>query len=104
VTGLGGTVAGVGGSTPGLDEYAGELRYVTGAVALDAPQLTDVMARPNGPAQVRAIIVHELGHLVGLQHVPDPAELMYPKNVGQLDLGPGDREGLAALGSGRCFH
>lgn len=104
VTGLAGTVAGLAGSTPGLDQYAGELRYMTGMVALDAPQLTDVMTRTTGAAQVHAIIVHELGHLVGLQHVDDPGELMYPENTGRLELGPGDREGLAALGSGRCFH
>jgi hypothetical protein len=34
----------------------------------------------------------------------DPGELMHADNVGRLALGPGDREGLAALGSGRCFH
>lgn len=101
---LAGRVAGVGGSTARGDEYAGALRYVTGMVALDAPQLAEVLLRPMGREQVRAIVLHELGHLVGLDHVGDPGELMYEDNVGRLDLGPGDREGLAALGSGRCFH
>ena len=101
---LSGDIAGVGGSTSRLDEYTGQRQYVTGMVALDVTQLTEIMARPGGPAQVRAIVLHELGHLVGLDHVDDPGELMYAKNVGRLDLGPGDREGLAALGSGRCFH
>jgi hypothetical protein len=101
---LAGRVAGVGGSTARGDGYGGGLRYVTGMVALDAPQLAGVLLRPMGREQVRAIVLHELGHLVGLDHVGDPGELMYEDNVGKLDLGPGDREGLAALGSGRCFH
>jgi hypothetical protein len=41
---------------------------------------------------------------VGLDHVEDPGELMYADNVGRVTLGPGDRRGLAALGSGQCFH
>ena len=73
-------------------------------VALDTPQLTEIMASPNGADHARAIIVHELGHLVGLAHVDDPNELMYADNLGRLDLGPGDRRGLVALGSGRCIH
>jgi|SRR5919106_456138 hypothetical protein len=66
---------------------------MTGTVALDAPQLTHLMAFPRGANAVRAIVVHELGHLVGLAHMDDPSELMYDDNVGRLALGPGDREG-----------
>lgn len=101
---LAGRVAGIGGSTAVTTDSGVERQYVTGEVALDAPQLSEVLARPYGGLQVRAIIMHELGHLVGLAHVADRRELMYRDNVGQLDFGPGDREGLAALGSGRCFH
>lgn len=101
---LSGSVAGVAGSAARHDEYTGESRYVTGMVALDAPQLAEIVARPQGAEQVRAIVVHELGHLVGLDHVDDPGELMYPENTGRTDLGPGDRQGLASLGAGRCFH
>lgn len=101
---LAGRTAGVAGSAPRLHDYSGQLRYVTGMVALDAPQLTDVLARSDGAEQVRAIILHELGHLVGLDHVDDSRELMHSDNVGMLGLGPGDRQGLAALGGGDCFH
>lgn len=100
---LRGRVAGVGGSTAREDGYTGDLEYVTGLVALDAPQLQEILARLDGEAQVRAIVTHEIAHLVGLDHVEDPNELMYSSNIGKYDLGPGDREGLAALGSGRCY-
>lgn len=46
--------------------------------------------------------MHELGHLVGLALVNDPAELMYATTGVALDYGPGDRTGLAELGRGRC--
>jgi len=42
---LSGSVAGVAGSAARHDEYTGESRYVTGMVALDAPQLAEIVAR-----------------------------------------------------------
>lgn len=104
VSDLEGRIAGLGGSTPVRDDYTGRLRYVTGTVSLDAPQMFVLMAQPNGPAHARAIVMHELGHLVGLDHVDDSRELMHFDNVGKPGFGPGDRQGLAALGSGSCFH
>jgi hypothetical protein len=102
VPALAGDVAGVAGSTA-VDVDTGRAHYVTGTVALDAADLTDVLARRDGAAQVRAIIMHELGHLVGLDHVDDPAELMNEENLGLRHFGPGDRQGLARLGGGRCL-
>lgn len=99
---LAGRVAGLGGSTPAADQLTGQLEYVTGGVNLDAPDLTSMLAQPGGDARVRAIAMHELGHVVGLAHVTDPNELMADDNHGRLDFGPGDRQGLAALGSGSC--
>lgn len=100
--GLAGDVAGLGGSTA-VDEGAGGRHYVGGTVALDTPALAEILGHPDGDAHVEAIIMHELGHLVGLDHVDDPDELMYHDNLGLTEFGPGDREGLAKLGSGRCF-
>ena len=101
VRGLIGSTAGIGGSAF-LTDASGERVYVTGAVALDTPQLRGILARPGGTALVRAIVLHELGHVVGLDHVDDRNELMYGKGTTRRDFGPGDLEGLAALGSGRC--
>jgi hypothetical protein len=100
--GLAGDVVGLGGSISlrGGD-YARE-RYMTGSVTLDGPDLDEIAEGDDGEAKVRAVILHEFGHLVGLGHVQDPRELMSEANSGQLDFGPGDREGLARLGSGEC--
>jgi hypothetical protein len=100
---LAGDVAGLGGSQTAPAVTGEPLHFVTGSVWLDAPQLARVLGRENGRAQVRAIVMHELGHVVGLGHVESADELMYEDNNGLLDFGPGDREGLAALGRGRCF-
>jgi hypothetical protein len=99
---LAGQVAGIGGplARPARD---GRLHYVSGGVTLDSASFAALDAQPEGASLQRAIVLHELGHLIGLAHVSDPAELMYADNVGHLDYGPGDRTGLAQLGSGPCF-
>ena len=102
VAGLSGHTAGLGGSSRVVDELSGRSTYVTGTVALDTPVLTRILARPEGAAEVRAIVMHELAHVVGLAHVHDSRELMYAENLGHKAFGPGDLTGLAALGRGRC--
>lgn len=99
--GLAGRVAGIGGSSS-LRVQGEPYVYVTGQVRLDAPGMMETLAFPNGPALVRAIIMHELAHVVGLDHVNDPSQLMYQENNGQLDFGAGDRAGLALVGTGKC--
>ena len=94
--------AGLGGS--GYAEAAGQpLVLAAGQISLDAPDLAGIMAsRPDGAAEVRAIIMHELGHVLGLAHVNDPSQLMYAENKGVQDFAAGDRAGLALLGAGPC--
>lgn len=98
---LAGRVAGTGGSSS-IQVEGEPYVYITGQVQLDAPALTETLAFPDGPALVRAIVMHELAHVVGLDHVNDPTQLMYEENSGQLDFGAGDRAGLALLGRGKC--
>ena len=77
------------------------LRLVSGQIALDVDVLTDLVARGHAD-QAQAIMMHELGHVVGLDHVQDTTQLMYPRNLGLTAFGPGDLEGLAVLGNGVC--
>ena len=42
------------------------------------------------------------GHVLGLDHVDDATELMHPMTSTRTDLGPGDLQGLYALGTGPC--
>jgi hypothetical protein len=99
---LSGRVAGLGGSQPVVDEMSRRSTYVTGSVSLDTSDFETILARPDGEAEARAIVMHELGHVVGLAHVDDPAQLMNADNVGLTNFGPGDLAGLALLGKGRC--
>jgi hypothetical protein len=98
---LAGDVAGLGGSASVTRD--GERVYVTGAVTLDASEITRLLTTPNGTAVALGVVSHEFGHLVGLDHVDDPTQLMYPStNVAVTTFASGDLEGLRDLGEGRC--
>jgi len=100
---LTGLVAGVAGSQWMDVGRPDSRRYVTGMVVLDGEQLTETLEEKNGLSRVRAVVLHELAHVVGLDHVPDPDALMHPHNRDQAAFAEGDLRGLAALGSGECF-
>ncbi len=91
---LKGTTAGIGGSTPG--RVRGRVQFVTGLVVLDTNAYDRMESRGDQRSQ-QLILAHELGHVLGLDHVDDLGELMNAEYVGQDGFGPGDREGLERL-------
>jgi hypothetical protein len=97
---LEGTNAGTGFPVTLQFVATGELVDVSGAVAIDADQAAG-LSMGFGGASVGSVVLHELGHAVGMAHVQDPTEVMNPV-VGPWTpaaWGVGDREGLRQLGT-----
>ncbi|MCL3860145.1 matrixin family metalloprotease [Actinotalea sp. K2] len=99
---LAGNVAGVAGSAAVPGSRGEGTWLAAGRMVLDAPDLVALLGRADGYEQARAIVVHELAHVVGLDHVQDTGELMHPMTSHRADLGPGDLAGLAMLGQVAC--
>lgn len=76
---------------------------VTGQVVLDA---TRRLASGFGAGTTDGeVLLHELTHAVGLGHVLDPTQVMYPQTTNsESQFGAGDRAGLAALGAPAGCH
>jgi hypothetical protein len=83
---------------------AGSTRYVSGQVVIGRGAYADLGLLPDGTARQQNLLLHELGHLVGLDHVSDPRQVMYDQSVeDQFGYREGDLRGLALLGAGPCF-
>jgi predicted Zn-dependent protease len=69
---------------------------VSGSLVLDTET-------PNADRATRkAIMLHELGHLVGLDHTADQSQLMFSESNEVTDYQDGDRRGLALLNTREC--
>ncbi|MGH2757234.1 MAG: matrixin family metalloprotease [Actinomycetota bacterium] len=76
---------------------SGDLVYVTGAMVLNATEHLD-----NGFGAGKTwgkVLLHEWGHLLGLDHVENPTQVMNPNLVSSPAVwGTGDLAGLRQLG------
>jgi hypothetical protein len=96
---LDGDTVGIGGSSAVTRN--GETRFVTGVVVLDEEGF-DRMRRTGQDRAAMLIVAHELGHVLGLDHVDDVKQLMNPTYVGQRGFGDGDRAGFEVLHDMPC--
>ncbi|MBV9096777.1 MAG: matrixin family metalloprotease, partial [Frankiaceae bacterium] len=97
---LAGLPVGLGGPTPVT--VGGQARLVSGLVAFDDPDLAEMEHGRDGAVVTREVMLHELGHLVGLAHVKDATQVMDPRARPLAHYGAGDKSGLAILGDGPC--
>ena len=76
---------------------------VTGEVTMEAGWSRYIL-EAGFPKELWWVFVHEIGHLVGLDHVSDPNHLMYEGNNGyRSEFGGGDLQGFALVGSSSCL-
>ena len=101
VPGLAGDVAGLGSSSY-ISARGTPLVRTAGQVILDGPDAASMLGRKQGAEHLRAAVMHEFGHVLGLDHVQDPNQLMYDGPNYQTGFAAGDLAGLAKLGTGAC--
>ena len=75
---------------------------VSAEIVLNADRQLPVGFGPG--ASEGEVLMHELGHAVGLGHVSSPSEAMYPSVRGVASYGAGDLAGFAAVGRPAGCH
>jgi hypothetical protein len=77
-------------------DEAGDAQIVTAQIVVDADDITG--GGHADPGALGPTLLHEFGHLVGLDHVHRSGEIMQPDGGGVTSYGPGDLAGLHYLG------
>ncbi|MFN8148127.1 MAG: matrixin family metalloprotease [Candidatus Nanopelagicales bacterium] len=78
--------------------------YVSGWMDLDA-DWTAAWISKGGEQYVRAMMLHELGHLIGLDHTAAQGMLMnVTGSGGGLTFSPDELRGIESLGAGPCHR
>ena len=92
-------ILGEGGST-WVSPSGGPSVYVSGIVAIDAAATAVLPAGYGRGATMGDLLLHELGHVVGLGHTNDTGQVMYPDLLARpsSSYGAGDLAGLRHLG------
>jgi hypothetical protein len=97
----GGNVIGEGGST-WVQAGSGPKIYVSGEVVIDSANTGTLAPSFGAGSTLGELLLHELGHVTGLGHTTDQAQIMYPVllPIPAATYGAGDLAGLARLGAG----
>lgn len=87
----------------GYDNAAGRTVFVSGQLTFNVEH--DHIYRPGfGTYGSRvSLYMHEIGHVLGLDHVDDNRQLMFGTVANARDLGAGDLAGLRVLTGGGCL-
>jgi hypothetical protein len=98
---LAGYIEGIGGATSVFADPT-HLVYVSGTVVFDRRDLAP--SRTPDRDLAYTAMLHELGHLVGLDHTSDRSQVMFSEGEFNVrDFGSGDLKGLALLGTQACY-
>lgn len=95
---LAGDVVGLGGPGASYNRVGSQWQVTSGGVVVD--RNADLSTRMTAGPTLMSLLLHELGHAMGLGHSPSKANVMY-EGLGpwsRPSLGPGDRAGLRDLG------
>ncbi len=95
----GGRVVGEGGATS-IGPAGGDQAFVTGEIVIDAHTTAGLAPGFGAGPTMGQLLLHELGHVIGLGHSTDPTQVMYPTllPLPSAAFGAGDLAGLARLG------
>ncbi|MFA7266970.1 MAG: matrixin family metalloprotease, partial [Candidatus Nanopelagicales bacterium] len=104
VAGIGGAFAVQGSDLKLIDGRPGRSQITSGFVTINVGTVKRVTKRKKTRGEARQLYLHELGHALGLGHVKDRRQAMYPSTSASQKYGAGDRNGLRQLANATCFQ